>query len=60
MAHWIKPNSAEIETNDLPDTIEYCESLDWKRVGDDEAESQDKISKKSTIDGKKPSKQAKG
>lgn len=32
MAKWIKPNSNEIETNDLPDTIAHCESLGWKRV----------------------------
>lgn len=28
---WIKPNGNEIETNDLPATVDYCESLGWKR-----------------------------
>lgn len=28
---WIKPNGTEIETNDLPATIAYAESLGWKR-----------------------------
>ena len=26
---WIKDNGQEIETNDLPATIEYCKSLGW-------------------------------
>jgi len=30
MAIWIKPNGNEIETNDLPATIEYAKSLKWK------------------------------
>ncbi len=29
---WIKQSGAEIETNDLPGTVEYCESLNWERV----------------------------
>ncbi len=29
---WVKPNGNEIETNDLKDTVEYCESLNWKRA----------------------------
>lgn len=29
---WVKPSGQEIETNDLPETIEYCESLGWKPV----------------------------
>lgn len=28
---WIKPSGKEMETNDWPETIEYCESLDYKR-----------------------------
>lgn len=27
---WIKDNGQEIETNDLPATIEYCKSLGWE------------------------------
>ncbi len=34
--HWIKPSGMEIETNDLPKTIAYCESLGWERVGSEE------------------------
>ena len=26
---WIKPSGLKIETNDLPETIEYCSSLGW-------------------------------
>jgi len=29
---WEKPNGNKIETNDLPATVAYCESLDWKRL----------------------------
>lgn len=28
---WTKPNGTEIETNDSPETIAYCESLGWKK-----------------------------
>jgi hypothetical protein len=28
---WVKPNGNEIETNDKPDTLAYCEKLGWKR-----------------------------
>jgi len=28
---WIKDNGDEIELNDLPATVEYCESLGWKK-----------------------------
>ena len=28
---WIKPSGVVIETNDMPETIEYCESLGWER-----------------------------
>lgn len=31
MAHWVKPSGVKIETNDMDVTIEYCESLGWKR-----------------------------
>lgn len=27
---WQKPSGMEIETNDMPETIEYCKSLGWK------------------------------
>ena len=30
---WQKPNSTEIETNDLPATVAYCRSLGWEEVG---------------------------
>jgi hypothetical protein len=29
---WTKPNGNEIETNDEKATVEYCESLGWKRA----------------------------
>lgn len=31
MIKWKKPSGLEIETNDEPATVEYCESLGWKR-----------------------------
>lgn len=34
MIKWIKPNGNEITTNDLEATIEYCESLGFKREGE--------------------------
>jgi hypothetical protein len=30
---WIRPSGSEIETNDLKETIKYCESLGWKEKG---------------------------
>ncbi len=32
MANWKKPSGIEIETNDMDATIDYCKSLDWKRI----------------------------
>ena len=29
---WIKPNGTEIETNDLPATIEAAHNLGWKEA----------------------------
>ena len=43
---WIKPSGAEVKTNDLPDTIEYCKSLGWKEKG--AKKETPKISKKKT------------
>lgn len=34
MIKWIKPSGLEIETNDMEETILYCEDLGWKRAGD--------------------------
>ena len=31
MIKWTKPSGLEIETNDLPATIAYCEGLGWVR-----------------------------
>lgn len=31
MATWIKPNGNKIEINDNPATVQYAESLGWKR-----------------------------
>ena len=28
---WKKPNGNEIETNDRPATVKYCESLGWEK-----------------------------
>jgi hypothetical protein len=33
MIKWVKPNKTEVETNDLPATIEMAEKLGWKRQG---------------------------
>lgn len=33
MIDWIKPSGLEIQTNDRPETIAYCESLGWKQKG---------------------------
>lgn len=27
---WIRPSGAKIETNDLPGTVEFCESQGWQ------------------------------
>ncbi len=32
MAHWVKPSGIEMKTNDMKETIEYCESLGWERT----------------------------
>lgn len=32
MAKWVKPSGDEVETNDLPATIEAAEKLGWKPV----------------------------
>ena len=37
---WIKTNGNEIETNDEPATIEYCESLGWKEAGKSKAKKE--------------------
>lgn len=29
---WKKPNGVEIETNDLEETVTYCQSLGWEEV----------------------------
>jgi len=26
---WTKPNGTSVETNDAPETVEYCKSLGW-------------------------------
>ena len=36
---WVKPSGVEIETNDREETIEYCESLGWKPIEDEQADS---------------------
>lgn len=36
MSKWIKPSGIDFETNDMPETIAYLESLGWKRVVEDE------------------------
>lgn len=28
---WVKPSGQEIETNDKPATVAYCESVGWER-----------------------------
>ena len=46
MAKWIKPNGKEIEINDNKATVEYAESLGWKRA-DEKTPKQKRRSKKS-------------
>lgn len=31
---WEKPTGIEMETNDLPATVKYCEGLGWERIGE--------------------------
>ncbi len=31
MIKWTKPSGQEVETNDLPETVAYCEALGWER-----------------------------
>jgi len=31
MIKWVKPSGLKIETNDKDETVEYCESLGWKK-----------------------------
>ncbi len=38
---WMRPSGSEIETNDLPATVEYAKSLGWERV--DSEKSLDKM-----------------
>jgi hypothetical protein len=46
MIKWIKQDGeSEIETNDEPATIEYCESLGWTR-GDAKKEAKEEQPKK--------------
>ena len=51
---WIKDNDQEIETNDLPATIEKCESMGWKPAKAAKLESVDNSAPK-----KKPGRPAK-
>jgi len=37
---WIKDNGQEIETNNLPDTIAYCESIGWERSESDNTDDE--------------------
>lgn len=30
--NWRKPSGFIIETNDMPETVEYCASLGWERL----------------------------
>jgi hypothetical protein len=32
MIKWTKPSGAEIETNDLPETVVACEAMGWERA----------------------------
>lgn len=36
MIKWKKPSGVEVETNDNPDNVEYCISLGWKRLDDED------------------------
>ena len=43
---WIKPSGVEVETNDLPATIEYAKSIGWKEKKEVKKESKKKKSSK--------------
>jgi len=32
MIMWDRPSGTQLETNELPETIAYCESLGWTQV----------------------------
>lgn len=36
MTIWVRPSGTEIETNDLPATIEACEAMGWKIKGEEQ------------------------
>ena len=42
MIKWVKPSGIEIETNDNKATVDYCESLKWKRAGEKKLKSKRK------------------
>lgn len=42
---WTKPSGLEIVTNDMPATVEYCESLGWERGADGDELTIGKIKK---------------
>ena len=48
MITWDRPSGTQLETNDLPETIAYCESLGWKKASD-ETKSIDKMKKDELI-----------
>lgn len=43
---WVKPSGIEIETNDNPETIAYCEKLGWKKAGAKKAAPKKKAARK--------------
>ena len=45
MITWTRPDGSNLETNDMSETIKYCESLGWNR-SDKKASPKKKAAKK--------------
>lgn len=50
---WIKPSGVEITTNDLKETVEYLESLGYKRKGAEKTAAPEKKVAKKKVSSKK-------
>lgn len=54
MITWIKPNGIEIETNELPATVAYADSLKWVREDVDEDKVEPEPEPEPCADNEKP------
>lgn len=43
---WIRPTGSEIETNDLPETVEACEKMGWKRADKPERKDEEPVKRR--------------